>query len=691
MLIRKSPSADNIPAASITALSTFKAPFDRYSGQKLLAHFKNRQSIELFPVHEADQVEPAFIDDVLSNRFTFNDELHDLGSKIDWRKNPSSDIEWLIFLHKGYYLVGLGNRYRETGNVEFLEKWVELIDSWIEQTEPGFIASDVTGRRVQNWIYSFYYLVTGNPHSDVSSTFLTRFLASLSEQVEFLIDHLTPARNHRTLEMYAIFLAAVWFPELRGSDRWLEFSIGALADNAATDILPDGVHCELSTFYHHIVLKNFLAVKRLAVANNISMEKRFDQAVKRALNFSLYVHKPDGNIPSLSDGDTRSFLDWMLLGAKLYADEHLIFVGSRGKSGVPPRQRSRSFTQSGYSVLRSSWARDREAYQDARYLVFDCGPLGAGNHGHFDLLNIEMAAYGRSLIVDPGRYTYDESGDTNWRAMFRSTRYHNTVTVDGKNQVDYRYNARLGKYKIHGDCPMAKLQSFVSNDGFDLLQGIARSPQYTATHERLIFFVQGEYWLVSDRLRDTNAHEYRLHYHLSPQSTNLPPVRRDRQSITIESSNLAMVLPYKGKNGIDVAVESGYVSPSYGVRNDAPIVNIGCMDKCVAFNTLLYPFKNTSPRFRVEILDAEIGHDQSPSSDAVAFSLSIESGNRRVTDYFFISHDGVPRKWRISNYHFDGTFCFLRLGRNGDPLCCFSAPGSTIEIDQQAHCKTENL
>ena len=32
----------------------------------------------------------------------------------------------------------------------------ELIDGWIAQTPPGFIAADVTGRRVQNWIYSLH-------------------------------------------------------------------------------------------------------------------------------------------------------------------------------------------------------------------------------------------------------------------------------------------------------------------------------------------------------------------------------------------------------------------------------------------------------------------------------------------------------------------------------------------------------
>ncbi|MEZ4764024.1 MAG: heparinase II/III family protein [Calditrichia bacterium] len=54
--------------------------------------------------------------------------------------------------------------------------------------------------------------------------------------------------------------------------------------------------------------------------------------------------------------------------------------------------------------MRSGWG-ERKSFTDERYLMFDCGPLGEGNHGHIDFLSFEMAAFGRSLIVDPGRYT----------------------------------------------------------------------------------------------------------------------------------------------------------------------------------------------------------------------------------------------------------------------------------------------
>ena len=39
----------------------------------------------------------------------------------------------------------------------------------------------------------------------------------------------------------------------------------------------------------------------------------------------------------------------------------------------------------------------------------------------------------QDVLIDPGSYTY--LGDEAWRAYFRGTRGHNTVTVDGLDQA----------------------------------------------------------------------------------------------------------------------------------------------------------------------------------------------------------------------------------------------------------------
>ena len=190
----------------------------------LLAYFQDRPHIRYFSVIDEEQNTPEKLDGILCNRFEFNHQPYQLDDEFDWLTNPSSDIEWQILLHKFYYAVGLGKRFQQTGNLRYRDKWQTLISSWIDSVPVDFLSSDVTGRRVQNWIFAYRYFVSDAAELAIDPDFHLDFLASLHQQVAYLCENLTEARNHRTLELYAIFLAAVVFPELSGADNWLKFS-----------------------------------------------------------------------------------------------------------------------------------------------------------------------------------------------------------------------------------------------------------------------------------------------------------------------------------------------------------------------------------------------------------------------------------------------------------------------------------
>ena len=592
---------------TIQGIQVLKAPYRFWRPDEVLNYFKARTGIHYFAIADESQVKREKIDAILQNRFDFNEECFWFEQDVDWLNNASTDIEWAIMLHKFYYAVGLGLAFSDTGNSRYVKKWMELTESWIENVPSGFLSSDVTGRRVQNWIFAHYYFVTLCRAEAITPEFYARFLESVHEQVEYLCGHLTPARNHRTLELYTIFLAAVVFPEFESAARWLRFSMDELVKNMQADFLADGVHCELSTDYHHIVLRNFLAVKKLAVLNKIPLSSSIDEGIKRALEFSLYVHKPDGTIPSLSDGDTGNFQGLLAQGYEFYGCEYLRYAAAQGNEGAPPPFRSKAFKDGGYYILRSGWGEREEPYEDERYLVFDCGVLGQGNHGHLDLLSFEMAAYGRSLIVDPGRYTYDESGEVNWRVLFRSTRYHNTVVVDNKDQTRYEFHKK--KFKILGPAPDFELKAFVTQPGFDYLHGVAASHEYPVIHERKILFVAGEYWLVCDLLRAEEKHRYDLLFHLSAAAFRRVQLACESGCFVVSSPNLLMMQP--AANSVTACIEDGYVSFRYGQKQPAPIINFSHEGADYCFYTLLYPYKHFKPDIEITsspMLDQQANH-----------------------------------------------------------------------------------
>jgi len=215
-----------------------------------------------------------------------------------------------------------------------------------------------------------------------------------------------------------------------------------------------------------------------------------------------------------------------------------------------------------------------------RYLIFDCGRLGDGGHGHYDALSIEAWAAERALVLDPGRYTYAE-GDPNWRRWFRGTAAHNTVCVDGADQTPYaRSRSALPSAQ-------ATFLGREARDGLDVLCGEVRSPVYEAVHRRRVILVGGEYWIVEDWLRGERSHRYDLRWHLAPGPVHVAAGTASSPHATIT------VLGARS-----VALEEGWIAPRYGVREPAPVISAVATGTDAHFITVLAPREHAAPVVR---------------------------------------------------------------------------------------------
>jgi hypothetical protein len=624
----------------------------------LLDYFRERNTPQYFSLSHGSSEHVERADRILKNEFNFNNEAHRLPDSFDWTVNPSRDIEWLILLHKFYYSRDLAAAYDFTREERYANKWTQLVSSWIQEVPEGFIDSQVTGRRLQQWLLAYHYFVPRRRSTTITPLFLADFIRSVHAQTLYLSEHLTPEGNHRTIELYAIFLVAVIFPELKESDRLLTFSQQELLRNMEEDLLADGVQRELSTDYHHTVLKNYLLVKELAVSNKIALSPKFDELITRALEFSVYVHKPDGLIPAINDADSCSYLSLLKKAYIHYPNAHLLYVISKGKEGTPPPERCKVFPMSGYHILRGNWAND--PYEDGLYLLFDCGPLGFGTHGHYDLLNIEAAAFGQSLIVDPGRYTYsEESGEgINWRRIFKGTAYHNTVVVDKKDQLLYRPGRPTEPE------PQTLVRMFATAHGFDFIHAQAVSQEYPVVHERMVFFAVPEYWIVIDLLRGEGPHTYDQYWHLSPMAQRQTTFACGLNSIWVRSPHLLIGQPQSP--AIQSTIQDGFVSPRYGVRQNAPIVMFSQNTEDIAFfHTVLYPYKTERPIIDVEHLAVRSPNRQFSSPRATALKITIRSKAETFSDYLFIAHEQPVGEYGFADIECRSHILFLRRDHAG--------------------------
>jgi hypothetical protein len=580
----------------------------------------------------------AVAEEVCAGRFTHIGVTLELGLKPDWlTAGVPEDEEWHIEWSKFYYGLDLADTYVATGDSRFLHAWESLVDSWIHQVPIERELSDVTGRRIQNWIYAWQKFASAPHFNGLAAGMEQQILKSLREQVSYLRGNLSAERNHRTLELYGLFVVALALPEI-ADESLLQFAMAELHRNLLQDVHPDGVHREHSTHYHMLVLRSFVAARENARRFGLSFPASYDQRLERACEFAMHCHRPDGEIPALSDSDTGNYSDVLQLAASLLGRSDFLYAATGGEKGTPPVQRYASFPDGGYYIQRSGWGTRQTPFPQERFLIFDCGALGDGGHGHYDLLNFELSAEGQPLIMDPGRYTYAENSP-NLRHWFKGTAAHNTICIDHMDQSPYR----CGKPK--GGLPQARFVERYNAPGFDMLCGVAQSPLYDVVHTRRIFFVADEYWIIHDRVRGEQPHHIDLRFHLSSAAWERTTVLVDPGQSVVCAPGVALVF----HAATVPTIEAGWIAPQYGTKLPAPVISLALEHReCADFITLIAPVHSpeSAPRLRASL-------DRGDGSDAIVVEVNGVGARGSATDHLswssaVVLHEAGPFACRAS-------------------------------------------
>ncbi|HXB74134.1 MAG TPA: alginate lyase family protein [Candidatus Acidoferrales bacterium] len=589
----------------------------------------------------------ALADAVCAGEFTENGVTLSLGVPPDWvRDGLPQDEEWRIAWSKFYFGLDLAAASAETGEPRFLRTWEILVDSWMRQVPVACGPTDAIARRIQNWIYAWNIFADAPRFSGLSGGLDENIVASLRHQACYLREHLTAARNHRTLELYALFLLACALPEAADADL-IDFSMQALYQNLVTDIRADGVHCEHSTHYHMIVLRTFLAARENARRLGLAFPAGYDERLERACEYAMHCHRPDGGIPTLSDSDAGSYGDLLQLASSLLGRRDFLYAATAGVHGTPPRKRYVDFPDAGYYIQRSGWGENGTPFQDERFLIFDCGTLGDGGHGHYDLLSMEAAAGGKPLIVDPGRYTYSEH-PPNLRRWFKGTAAHNTVQVDRLDQTPYR----CGKPKQ--PLPEARLLERWSAPGLDVLWGMAESPCYEVRHTRRIFFINDEYWVISDSLAGDLPHRYDLRFHMAPEASGNTCIVGN----TVRAPGLALTY----SPGSELQLNEGWVAPQYGLMLRAPVISASIDGVCSAeFVTVLAPVDLSRPAPGLVVRSSH------SSSGTAELEITGAGEDGHITDELIWSSS--PAGHEAGPFQCHASVVWRRFKDSGDTLC----------------------
>jgi hypothetical protein len=309
-------------------------------------------------------------------------------------------------------------------------------------------------------VYSLVWLAAAFSDSDELTTdFWGEFLRVVWQHGEWIAAHLELGAvngNHYIADALGALACGAFFDRTGEGGRWFELGRSILESEILKQIDPDGTDIEASVPYQRLVLEIFVAGKLLLDLNNVGASDQFNRRLEKAFEFVCAYITPEGKVPIIGDADDgrvfgfggqdvndhRYLLaigsalfdrsDWKARVGNSSVEELLWVLGRRGLftfdalPSEPDRLVSRYFKDGGVAILRSKH----------QYLYIDAGSVGLrglGGHGHNDILSFEWHAHGVPILTDSGAYVY--TADAVSRNKFRSTDFHNSVTVDA-NEVN---------------------------------------------------------------------------------------------------------------------------------------------------------------------------------------------------------------------------------------------------------------
>ncbi len=617
-------------------------------------------------------------------QFEIFDQHYIFDKEIDWHLDPISNQPWpdLFFqdivysgkerlgdvkfpweLSRHQYLIPLGQAYLLTGEDGYAEECISLILSWIAANPPyrgvNWISALEVGIRLINWVWAYHMI---SDYHGLSQAFMAEFLSSVEIQANYLYRNLTfgkYANNHLIGEAAGLVLTGLYFPTLKGAGHWVEKGKTVLESETLKQIHTDGGGAEQASSYLRFILEFLIIAFRSLQIHGQHVSPSALQRVEMAFQFLMFVMFPDGRTPRIGDSDDAraifigsreywNFQGLLSVAAVLFkrgdfkfasggiSEELIWYCGGEGLKtfrqidAYQPSTASQFFPASGYAVFRDSWD------VHANYSLLDCGPIGyrSAGHGHADALSFQLCSYGTPIIVDRGTYAYNREPEL--RNYFRGTQAHNTLTIDGSDQA--RITDRMGWDRF----PEIRCDHFYSASSFDAVTASMRNHNSSAgkvTHLRsLIFNKANSYYILIDRLKSNENHDYRLNFHFDPsahlkiEDAGAFCQNRDRELWL----QVAGAVP--GGNDIRVSgqLATSYYSEHYGQLQESPYLSFSCnpySDLVIA--TLLIPCRSSDQgeawvKKKIELYAYKEGAAVEIESNQLRHTWLIAYGDERV-------------------------------------------------------------
>jgi len=567
----------------------------------------------------------------------------DFGDPIDWHLNPASGQRWDPGMHWTAVLADTGRHgdVKLTWEVGRFPQAYELARSAAFGLVDGRIAADVLRSQISDFVETNPY--GRGIHWSSSQELVIRLVAwlfaiavlreepSILEAMPLVVRHLYEGavhieryfqyarkavnNNHLISEAFGLYLAGTLLRELPQASRWADLGMVVLSEEADRQVYKDGAYLMHSHNYQRAAMQTYLLAIGLQERMGAKVPEAWRSAIGRSLEFLVAHQNPsDGRLPNYGSNDgslpavlsTCDYTDYrphlqalslVARGQRLYPpgpwDEEAAWLLGPPRLAAPirvPRWESTSFADTGFHVLRG--------HDPASLACFRCGSI-RHRFTQIDMLHLDVFWRGENVLVDGGTYLYN--GPPEWHRHFTGGASHNTVTVDGRDQMLHHRRFKL----LH--LTKARLLRFEDAGAFAVAEGehygFRRHPG-GCVHRRAVLHAKDDLWVVVDRLEGAGRHAARLHWLAGPYRHCYDA---DAGRLTLDTPKGAFTVTVLDGSGRPLAGDAvrgqerpprGWYSRYYGDKVPVPSLAVTQVtDTPIEFVTLL---GKGVPRYRVQ-------------------------------------------------------------------------------------------
>ncbi len=408
--------------------------------------------------------------------------------------------------------------------------------------------------------------------------------------------------NHLLVEAIGLYTAGVLLSGHPDAARWRElgwrWSNKALQEQIETD----GAYVQQSSNYHRLMLQAALWLHALSSQHGVTIEAASKRKLALATRWLLAMLDPvSGGVPNLGPNDgayilpltvctfqdfrpvlqaaSIAFLGGKVLEAGVWDEMAYWLSGERAAETRAGKEKTIQTERP--TACRPLVLRGNRSWGYLRTAQFKNRP------GHADQLHLDLWWNGMNIALDAGTYLYNALPP--WDNALSSSKVHNTVTVDGIDQM-----TRAGRF-LWLDWAQASGVTFQAAADGTWESGAAQHDGYRridVLHRRVVKTNRYDFWLVEDNLTSSRSsaankvYAARLHWLLpdwqwdlsqddtrtelrleSPKGQVLlrlgcTSAQRAGSTATVQLVRAGELLSGSG----DIPITAGWYSPTYNVR-----------------------------------------------------------------------------------------------------------------------------